>query len=62
MRGLGGAGARGYLVISSEAAGEVGDFSVAGDISLVAIAPEPLLWVLVDWAFLCFRCRRLSSL
>jgi hypothetical protein len=50
MSGLGGAGARGYLVISIDAAGEVGDFSVAGDISpvAIAIAPEPLLWVFVD--------------
>ena len=46
MSGLGGAGIRGYLVISSDAAGEVGDFRVAGDIS--PIAPEPLLCVLAD--------------
>lgn len=48
MRGLGGAGARGYFVIRSEAAGEVGDFNVAGEISPDGMAPEPLLCVLVD--------------
>lgn len=43
-------------------AGDVGDLRVAGEISLPAIAPDPLLCVLVDCAFRCFRCRTLSSL
>lgn len=62
MSGLGGAGARGYFVIDKDAAGDVGDFNAAGDISGAAMAPEPLLCVLVDCALRCFRCRRLSSL
>jgi hypothetical protein len=48
IKGRGGAGARGYFVMRSEAAGDVGDLRVAGDISPAAIAPEPLLCVLVD--------------
>tara|TARA_R110002060_G_scaffold23068_5_gene31204 strand:+ start:1761 stop:1907 length:147 start_codon:yes stop_codon:yes gene_type:complete len=48
MRGLGGAGARGYFVIERDEAGDVGDLRVAGEISLAAIAPDPLLCVLVD--------------
>lgn len=60
IRGRGGAGARGYFVIRRDDAGDVGDLSVAGDIS--AIAPEPLLCVLVELDFLCFRCLKLSSL
>ena len=62
ISGLGGAGARGYFVIEREAAGDVGDLRVAGEISFVEIAPEPLLCVLVDCALRCFLCRKLSSL
>ena len=43
MRGLGGAGVRGYFAMRREAAGDVGDLRVAGEISPVEIAPEPLL-------------------
>jgi hypothetical protein len=43
IKGLGGAGARGYLVMEREAAGEVGDFKVAGEMSMEGIASEPLL-------------------
>jgi hypothetical protein len=60
-RGLGGAGARGYFVIISEAEGEVGDFNVAGKISVDEVAPAPLLWEFIDWVLRCFRCRTGSS-
>jgi hypothetical protein len=46
----------------SEAAGDVGDLRVAGEISPAEMAPEPLLCELADWSFRCFLWRRLSSL
>jgi len=61
MRGLGGAGARGYLVRRRDEDGDVGDFRFAGEMSPAEMAPEPLLCVLVDWVLRCFLCLRLSS-
>jgi hypothetical protein len=62
IRGLGGAGARGYFVNEREEAGDVGDLRVAGEISAGEIAPEPLLCVLDGCDLRCFLCLKLSSL
>lgn len=62
IRGLGGAGALGYLVKERAAAAEVGDLRAAGDISAGEIAPDPLLCVLAEGSFRCFLCLKLSSL
>lgn len=62
IRGLGGAGARGYFVKEREEAGDVGDLRVAGDISAGEIAPEPLLCVLDGCDLRGFLCLKLSSL
>jgi hypothetical protein len=46
IRGLGGAGARGYFVKEREEAGEIGDLRAAGEISGGDSPPDPLLCVL----------------
>lgn len=61
ISGLGGAGARGYLVIEREEAGEVGDFRASGEMPPDGKSPDTLPWDAVDCALRCFRCRIESS-